>query len=84
MTTAHTTLVVMSAAAIDVATFEPLGPDVPATHTVLWHDEGSMAGVLVLEAGSLTRRASPRLGVLVTEVRDRRPESVTRTGFSGR
>lgn len=51
MTAPHTSPVVMSAAAIDGATYTPLGPDVPATHAVLWQDDGSMAGVLVLEAG---------------------------------
>jgi quercetin dioxygenase-like cupin family protein len=51
MTVSQRDPVVMPAAAIAKAQFEPLGPTVPATHAVLWRDDTSMAGVLVLAAG---------------------------------
>jgi quercetin dioxygenase-like cupin family protein len=51
MTSSHPDAVVMSAAAIAREPLEPLGPTVPATHAVLWRDDTSMAGVLVLAAG---------------------------------
>jgi quercetin dioxygenase-like cupin family protein len=50
-TSATTMPTVLSAAAIESAPFEPLGPMPGVVHKVLWRDETSMAGVLKVDGG---------------------------------
>jgi quercetin dioxygenase-like cupin family protein len=61
MTVSHSEPVIMPAAAIAQRKFEPLGPTVPVTHTVLWRDDTTMAGVLVLSAGQRLGEHTHRL-----------------------